>query len=142
LPKVDSYPSYALFLPPPLLKRVFLELQPDLPPQLGGGPLAPLVDGVRFAVVGVDLSAKTSVDIVLQTKDAASAERIEPVLDKAIALVKKNRADQELPFLTKLIEDHRPKRDGDRFVVSLNAAAIDSVLVPAAGKARLAAAIA
>ena len=141
LAKLDAYPSYAVLLPPTTLKRVVVELQPNLPAELGGGSMQSLVDGVSWGAVGFDLSAKPSVEFVLQMKDEAAAKQIEPVLERGIALVKKSREIREVPFAAKLLDDQRPKRIGDRFVLTLDAAAIDATLLPAAAALRQKAAV-
>ena len=130
LAKLEAYPSYAAFSPPTVLRRIVLELQPNLPAELGGGPLQPLVDGVLWGAVGFDLSAKPNVEFVLQTKDEAAAKEVETVLDRGIALLKNAPAMQMLPFAAKLLDDHRPKRAGDRFVLARDAAAIGDSLIP------------
>ena len=53
LAKLDAYPSYAAFLPPTVLRRIVVELQPNLPAELGGAPMQPLVDAVHWGAVGV-----------------------------------------------------------------------------------------
>ncbi|HEX3316030.1 MAG TPA: DUF1559 domain-containing protein, partial [Gemmataceae bacterium] len=115
---------------------------PNLPPPLGGGPLQPLVDGVLWAAAGFDLSAKPSVEFVLQTKDEAAAKQVEVVLERGVALLKSNPEIRQVPIVGKLLDEHHPKRVGDRFVLALDAAAIDAMLVPALSKAREKAAIA
>jgi Protein of unknown function (DUF1559) len=135
LPKLEAYPSYAALLPPATLKRVLIELQPNLPAELGGGPMQPLLDGIRWGAIGFDLSAKPSVEFSLQTKDEAAAKQIEAVLERGIALLKKTEL-RDLSLVVKLLDEHRPKRVGDRLVASLDAAAIDSTLVPVAATMR------
>jgi hypothetical protein len=141
LAKLESYPSYLAVLPPPTLRRVLVELQPILPADFGGGSMQALVDGVRWGALGADLSAKPSVEFMAQTKDEETAKMLEPALAKAIDFVKNRSEMSELPFARKLLDEHRPKRVGDRFVSALDAAAIDATLVPAAAALRQKAAV-
>src|SRR5262249_7169598 len=94
------------------------------------------VDGVRWIAAAADLSAKTQIEVVLQAKDEEAVERIEPVLQKAIALFKKSGTVREAPFLATLLEKHPPKRAGDQIRVVLDSAAVDESLAPAAVKLR------
>lgn len=132
--KRGDLPSQIVILPPRTLLKALTETVPDLPPELGGGATAALVDSLRGAAIGADLSKKLAVEAAVQWKDEAAAKRAEAVIDGLIAMLKKSMRD--VPEIPQLLADHRPTRVGDQLRLTLDAAAVDAVLLPLVGKAR------
>ena len=62
---------------PPHMARVIEEVIPRLPPEIGDGSSRVLTEGVRWAALGVDWPPKTSVKLMIQSRDAAAAEASE-----------------------------------------------------------------
>ncbi len=141
LGKLSGQPSRIVILPPRVLLRAFAEIQPALPAELGGGSTAEIFDSLQWASIGFDLSAKAKFEAIVQLKDEAAAKRLDPILDRLIALAKKSPEAQNTPVFGKLIENHRPKQVGDQFRLSLDDQAIDSAFLPLAANARQAAKI-
>jgi hypothetical protein len=113
--------------PPPGVRKVFEELLPTLPPQLGGGPSTQLTQGLRWAYLDVKLPPQPVLRVVVQSTDAQAAESLGKVIDKAIAGgVKELEAGQDdnqrvtrrKNALAGLLPKFAPKPQGDRLVLA------------------------
>jgi Protein of unknown function (DUF1559) len=110
--------AQALLLPPPDSRRVIDELLPALPPEVGGGPTAPLTHGLQWAALGVDLPPKPAVRLVTQSPDPAAATALADALArvrKALGLKDGREAGPEFGLLTALLS---PKVEGDRLTAA------------------------
>jgi len=97
-------------------RRAVRELMPALPPELGAGPSATLVDGMLWGSLGIDGDDEGSFSLVLQSTDAASAERLVAWLsEQGPRLVEqffgRSTVESLAPFVAL-----RPKAEGDRIV--------------------------
>ena len=72
-------PMQIVFAPSADQRRVLTEMAPRLPEELGGGS-GVLSDGLLWAVVSVQSPPNLSARVLIQSKDAESAERFEQLL--------------------------------------------------------------
>jgi hypothetical protein len=128
-----------VILPPRPFLRAQEELAPNLPKELGGGPITVLTRGFQWAAVGIDIAAKMEMKAVVQAKDADAAEALQKLSQQAInSLVV--TGTREAPPLAPLFPLLKPKVEGDRLVLALDDKSIQSVVTPTISQTRLAAA--
>jgi hypothetical protein len=128
-------PSQLVFLPPRAFLKAYSELQPDLPAVLGGGATGDLVDAIRWARVDLDLSANVKLDFAIQMKDETAAKNVEAILGRAIGFAKRTPHVAKIPGIEKFLTDHPPLQAGEQIKLTLDSAAIDTVIGPLLGKA-------
>jgi len=108
------------FIPPPHLVRIFDELMPVLPKEVGGTKAPVLTQGLRWAALGLDAPPKMSLRWTVQSKDAAAARAFAaalPPLLKGLGQLKEVR--DALPGFEKTAALLEPKVEEDRVIVSL-----------------------
>jgi hypothetical protein len=126
-------------------RRVIDEMFPNLPPALGGGSTKPFSQGLRFAALGVDVSAKLSIRVAIQAQDAAAAEAQSAVIAKGLDLFAASpQVKKQLPAADKIAKALAPRVMGDQVVIQLSEAnkgltGLISGLAPAVATARTAA---
>lgn len=118
---VAGFPVQLLFLPPDYLRTTFRELLPELPTKFGGSPTATVLDGIRWAAIGVDPATLKSTATIQSNSPVAAqafATEIPKMLSLAIAQIPENGQSQALKSLVSQIE---PTVTGDRISVLFNA---------------------
>ncbi len=118
---------------PDALRRSLGELAPTLPKELGGGKMAPLLEGFQYFAAGLTLTPKISAEATLQANDAKSATAIRKLLLSAMTALKdhavKESGNPELGAgLDKALALLAPKLDKDRLTWKLT----EDELVPIA----------
>ena len=78
---VKDYPVQILLLPPDYVRRTVIELMPELPRHLGGGPSSLLSDGLMWAALGVDV-AGPRIELVMQSNSEKAAHDLSAHLPK------------------------------------------------------------
>ena len=129
LQTVADYPVQLLILPPDYLRTTFRELLPQLPAKFGGIPTATVLDGVRWAAIGVDpatLKSQATIQSNSQVAAQAFATEIPNMLSLATALIPDRGQSQVLKSLVNQIES---TVTGDRISVSFS---VDKLSVVAA----------
>ena len=112
--------AQVLLLPPPDARRVFEELLPTLPPQVGGGSTRPLTHGLLWVALGVDLPPKLSVRLFAQSPDADSARALKDPLARLLKGLGEQPAVRDfVPDIDRLAEAFTPQVEGDRLTVSM-----------------------
>jgi hypothetical protein len=104
-----------LLVPTPDIRRTIEEIIPTLPAAVGDGPSTTLTHGFLWAAVGVDGPPKASLRLVVQSKDATSANSFHTLLEnssKALAQAKQVRrsvpnAENILPLLVPTVAADR-----------------------------------
>ena len=96
-------------------RRVLAEMMPQLPPELGGGPITVLTQGLQWASARLHSPAEKSAVIRIQSADAQSAAAL-----KAFIM---DRLKQFQPEL------HLPPREFEQFVAAVTPQQRDSQLV-------------
>jgi hypothetical protein len=83
---VADYPVQVLLLPPDFVRRTIVELQPTLPPLLGGGPSSVLSEGIVWGAVGMD-PGKSRAEVVFQSTSGQAAQQLSDELPKLVKAV-------------------------------------------------------
>ncbi len=136
----------AVFLISDDQRRVIDEMFPNLPPALGGGSTKPFSEGLRFAALGINVSAKPSLRLAIQAQDAAAAQAQGAAIAKGLELFAGSaEVKKQLPAAEKIAQALAPRVAGDQVVIELNEenkglANLASGLAPAVAGARTAAA--
>jgi Protein of unknown function (DUF1559) len=121
-------------------RRVLEESAPKLPADLGGGPGTVVTRGAKWVAIGVLTKPKFSVQLIVQSPDAASAQALQTVATKAIEFAAKAGKEMQLD-LNPLVPILAPKVAGDRLTVSLREddEAVGKLITSAARRTRSAA---
>ena len=128
---VAPLPQRVALLPPDVLRRTLEELVPELPKPLGGGSIKTVTRGLRWVAVGLDLSEKYQVRVIIQANSAEDAQKLEGLGRRAIELaVKEARLPAELAQIL------RPNVVGDRLELTLEGKTIDTTLLTMLGRVR------
>jgi hypothetical protein len=112
------------------VRAVFSQLAPTLPPQLGGGPTAPVLRGLRWATFTLQMPPTPSLRVFIQAENPQAAEAIEKVLHSGLAAgskaflelaaLPKNAGEAEsMKRFAEMVPTIAPKRDGDRLAIVL-----------------------
>jgi len=129
----------AIVLPPRSFLRAQEEQTPNLPRELGGGPITVVSRGFQWAAVGADLAPKLQIKAIAQATDAKAANDLNEVVGSAINGLMV-RAEQDVTPIAQFLPLLKPKAEGDRLVLALDEQAIQKTLTPALGQVRQAAA--
>jgi len=73
---VGDSAAQVLLLPTADVRRVVEELMPRLPKAAGGEPSTTLTRGILWAALSIDLSPNAGLRLVIQSQDAAAAEKL------------------------------------------------------------------
>jgi hypothetical protein len=118
----------AVLAPSPDARKSWEQLAPQLPPELGGGPITDLTRGLRFATVTGSTPPKTSLRVVIQSPDANAAETLDKAVDRLIAAGQKALAGEKAPqSIIDLLPKLAPQRGGDRLTVAIEGAQADEL---------------
>ncbi len=110
-----------LVVPGADVRRVVEEILPNLPSQVGGGPITTLTRGCLWADLGMNGPPRESLQIVIQSKDAAAANSFAALLGVASqALSRDNRIHRILPAIDKLLGQLAPVVRDDRLTITLD----------------------
>ena len=130
---VAGSPLQIAFVPGDDHHRVFTEMTPTLPKEIGGGPGTILTKGVRWAAVGIDTKPKIAVKLVVQSEDAAAAKALAQVVDHGLETVSHDQAARTMfPKLDEMVAAVRPKVTDDRLTIAVDDSA-PGVAAAAAG---------
>jgi hypothetical protein len=130
----DSAIQLALLPPRPFL-RAREELVPNLPEELGGGPVTTVTKALQWAALGVDVAPKASVKAIVQASGAADAQQLHRIAERALEHLAA-KAEGQQPMVAEAIALLMPKVEADRLVVTLDEKALESVLKPTIAQAR------
>ncbi|HEV8290459.1 MAG TPA: hypothetical protein VGP94_00985 [Tepidisphaeraceae bacterium] len=110
-------------------RKVIDSLWPNLPPELGSQPTAPLTAGFTHAALAINLPPQASLKLTIQTKDAKSAAALGDLIQDTLDAAGKNaRARRQVPMLADMLPVLTPKIDNDRLVLALDDATTNKVL--------------
>jgi prepilin-type processing-associated H-X9-DG protein len=111
--------------------RILEEMAPDLPDELGGGPITPFTRGLRWAALSVSAPPKLAASLTVQAPDAKAAKALHAALAKVSRALARNKEVRKLvPDLDKLLPLLLPKVAGDRLTLSLTEKTLIGVARP------------
>jgi hypothetical protein len=112
---VMDAPVSVVLIPTDAMRRVFEETMPNLPPQLGGGPVTTLTRGLTWAALRADFGASPTLKLVAQASDPKAAGAVADVARGALAAVRQALgAMPEAKDLAAQLADVQPAVEGDR----------------------------
>lgn len=135
---VDKSAIQLLILPSADASRVVRKMLPDLPGETGNGPI--VADGLLWAAVGIDLSPRPAVRVVIQSKNAQAARRFQKYLmDGMQVLANVSKVRRAIPRFDELVSLLTPTIKGDQLVLTTNeqnkkGPQLLSILQPAVGR--------
>ncbi len=117
--------------------RVIEEVLPTLPKEVGGGPSTVLTHGVLWAAVGLNGPPKSSLRVVVQSRDAEAAGKLRDWMGKALEAMGKLKDVRRLfPEFDQFAASVKPEVVGDRVRLALDEKQVASILQPLVGAAR------
>ena len=134
----DAAAIVAALVPTNDMRRVVEETLPNLPAEVGGGPVTTLTRGGRWARLTVKIPPDGSLRLTVQSQDAAAARAMADLLIRAIKVV------SGLPELRRLVGEDttdrlvravQPKVEQDRVTLSLDGKGLDEIVPPLAAAA-------
>jgi len=124
----DTGAQVLLFVPA-YARRAIEELMPELPKEIGGGPSTILTRGIRWIALGGDIAPQLSGRLVIQSQDAQAAEALRNKWVEGFKLAGQYKEVRHfVPQFDKLAALLTPKLAGDHVTITLDAAAVDTVL--------------
>jgi prepilin-type processing-associated H-X9-DG protein len=111
-----------LLIPSPESRRVIEEMLPNLPKELGGGPITTISQGLSWAAVGLNADPEPQVRMVLQGKDAAAAKTINELGKSLLQYLRQMPAGApDAPSFGQLADDLKIEAGEDRITLALDA---------------------
>ena len=136
---VASAPARAVLIPSAGVRQMLEIVSPKLPKELGGGPIAVVSQGVRWAAVGVHPPAEPSVTFIVEARDADAATELMKLAGTAMKWALLNGKHATFDFKS-VLNFVMPKVEGNRITIALNSDQIHNMVVdvvaPALGRIR------
>ncbi|AMV39275.1 DUF1559 domain-containing protein [Planctomyces sp. SH-PL62] len=96
-------------------------MTPRLPEELGGGSTSVLTRGLEWVAVSVEPTPSPMVRVVGQASDAASADALKSLGERAVRLIgSSSRIADFVPRIKLLADELRPRVEGRRIVIDLS----------------------
>jgi hypothetical protein len=123
----DGLVRVALGIPADV-RRVYEELVPELPKEIGGGSIQILTRGFKWAALALDAPPKLRGRAIIQAADAGAAERLNALVTRGLQAGRNVLlADRDAPdipafpqFVRRMAELLTPRVEKDRLVVDVN----------------------
>ena len=127
--------AQVLFIPTEDNRRVLREMLPQMPEEFGGGSGKQIADALQWAAMGIELPPRPAASVVVQSKDAQSAEALKRLVQGYYRLVGQvNEVQKFLPKFDELTGLAPPTVQGDRLEITLDRQGfykvLDSLSVP------------
>ncbi len=100
-------------------RRVAEEMVPELPGEIGGGPITVVTRGLRWTALGLASGPEPGLQLVVQAKDAEAAGGLDVVLKKMIQAL--HQMPQFPAELARLVDELNPELNQDRITLSIDA---------------------
>jgi hypothetical protein len=138
-PFAKSAAVEALILLSPDNRRVFEEVLPKLPPELGGGSISTITRGLRWVRLSGE-TAPPAVRLTLQARDEAASQDLQALAKHALAfLAGRKEVTRILPQFDRQKDILLPRVEGDKLVVRLGGDDLAALARPLMNNARRAA---
>ena len=117
-----------LLLPTQDQRRVIEEMMPSLPLPSGEIPSTTLTHGIVWAVVGVNLPPKLSLNLRIKSQDAQAAQNLKNLVDQFYDYISSiPEVQQWFPNMKELLQRVNPSVKTDQLVLSLENQEMDSL---------------
>jgi hypothetical protein len=111
-----------LLLPSADARRVLEETLPNVPRELGGGPITSVSRGLAWAAIGLTQDPEPSLRCIVQGKDAASAKALNELGKNTVQLLRQSALTSPGGAdIAKLADDLKPEQSEDRITLSIDA---------------------
>jgi prepilin-type processing-associated H-X9-DG protein len=116
-------PIRAVLLPSDAQRRALEEALPELPAEIGGGPIAPFSEGLKWAVATLRVQPKPEFHAVVQADNAESAKQIHDIAARALDAIKQemSRSPDRAGAFASILAAFEPRLEGDRIVIDIGA---------------------
>ncbi len=133
-------PAQILIIPSSVQRKALEESFPTLPPQLGGGPITTLTQGMSWGSLFLSTGAEPSLKLLIQGTDAATAGQLTKLTSafKALAIEQAKKEPLAAP-LAAVFEKVAPQQQGDQVVMEMSPRLMGDMLIPPVQAAREAA---
>jgi Protein of unknown function (DUF1559) len=102
-------------IPGTTFRRAIEESMATLPPQLGGGPITTLTQGLQWASLAMTLEPAPALRAIVQAKDSDSAKALQEIAQRALVLLTNQRWNEpNLAALAPVIRELKPQAIGNR----------------------------
>ena len=105
-----------IIIPSTTQRRAIEESAATLPPQLGGGPITTLTQGLRWASLAMAFEPRHTLRVTLQARDADAAQALGRLAQRGLQLLAVDRDPKLAPFAT-AIGQMKPEVNGDRITL-------------------------
>jgi hypothetical protein len=123
----------------PDARRAIEDTLPQLPAELGGGPVTILTRGLRWAALGADLTPKLSLRVTVQSQDAEAARRLADWLQTTMKRIGDHpEVRQVWHNFDELAAKIRPEVKGDRLTLAVDEPTLRAFIEPTAPRVRAA----
>jgi hypothetical protein len=139
---VAGAPVQVVVVPGAEQRRVFEELLPRLPQQVGGGPGTVLTHGARWLALGLKAKPKLALKLTAQAEDATAAEALAKAVGNGLRWVAgQEEVKKAFPAVGTLVPALTPAVRGNRLTVEVDesAAAVAQASAALVARARSAA---
>jgi hypothetical protein len=135
----DPAPLRIAVIPGPDVRKTLQSASPNLPDELGGGPITNVTLGMRWIALSLTAPPQPTVKFIVQARDPQDAKLLLGLAGKTADAIRARAKDWELPFdVERATTMLMPKLREDRIVTDLDAeqtrAFAGSVLIPMLGE--------
>jgi Protein of unknown function (DUF1559) len=124
--------AQVVLIPPAYTRRVIEELMPQLPKEIGGGPISILTRGISWAALEVDLPPRPGLRLVFKSQDAQAAEALCAKWMDTLRLAGQDKGVRKVvPQFDPLVALLTPRVERDRLVLNLDGKTATTVMLAA-----------
>jgi prepilin-type processing-associated H-X9-DG protein len=119
---------------PEQFKGALIIQQPKLPEELGGGATAPVINAFKYATLTLTTptaaSPKIDLQMVVQARDAAGAQKLKEIADTGAKLLRQAIAREGMPIPPELIDQITPQVAGDKLKTEITQGKVEGAAKP------------
>ncbi len=116
-------PVQILLVPSATQRRVIEEMVPNLPRELGSGPITVVTEGLTWAAIVLEAEPKATLRVIVQAKGPAAAKNLNDLVRSARDVARKvleRPAPEGLPELAAALDDLKPVVEGNRLTLDVD----------------------
>ena len=125
-----------VIMPTETQRRVFEEMVPTLPKEVGGGPITTLTRGLRWMVLSLRRE-KDAVSLIVQAKDAEAAQKLQTMAEKGLNLMRQQiQGDASVREMLRALQQLGPRAVEDRVVLNVDLKLVGELVATTVARAR------
>jgi prepilin-type processing-associated H-X9-DG protein len=113
-------PLRVAIIPSDDIRKVFEAMAPQLPPQLGGGPITVLTHGLHNGSIAINPQSDGKLQIRIQSTDGPAANDMIGMIAASTQFLRDQAAQAKLPFLAALADELKPQVSADKINIDLS----------------------